>query len=1190
MAGLTAGAVAAVIVVGAYTGATEVDESAPAQTPVDFSRQIRPILSDKCFQCHGPDPNARQANLRLDSLAEATRALETGGAAVIPGDAASSKMIARVTSPDIDFRMPDEDSGKSLSADEIELLRQWIDQGATWEEHWAFIAPKRLEPPAASNPRWPRNGIDNFILANLDAEGLAPTAEADKVTLIRRLTLDLTGLPPTLEEVEAFLADDDDDAYEKVVDRLLASERYGEHQARYWLDAARYGDTHGLHLDNDRSMWPWRDWVINAFNDNMPFDQFTVEQLAGDLLPEPTANQIIATGFNRNNVTTSEGGAINAEYLVKYAADRTETTSTVWMGLTLGCAQCHDHKFDPFSQREFYELFAYFNNVAENAMDGNKRDPPPVVRAPTRETIDELTALRANIASTEAQLDAPDPEIDEAQSQWQAKWSQQWGERWLVLDPESFTSTGGSTLRKLDDSSILAEGENPAKDVYEIVARTEKTNLRMIRLEALTHESLPHSGPGRAANANLVLSEIEVEAVSLADPQLRQTIKLVAASADHEQMNGPYLVAYAIDGVVDNTNGWAVEGFNKREKRTAIFASDEPFGFESGTQLHITLRFETHFTQHAIGRVRLAVSDDDELYAGLAPSAFTDWHVVGPFGANDGRQAHDLPFGPEQQLDAIDVTSSFKDGELTWTEKPDFVDGKIHKLTGTNCATYLYRRIESPTNRQMELSLGSDDAIKVWLNGRIVHDNYVPRGVAADQDRITIDLDAGTNHLLMKIVNIGGEYGFYFRNAREGGGGEFLRIVDLLAAEQSDLSADQHTIIRRYYRQRHSAPLKVVYNRLETLRADEDTLVRTLPITLVMKEREQRRPTFVLYRGEYDQPRDQVQPGVPAALPPLPEDATTDRLALAQWLVDPQHPLTARVTVNRIWQQVFGVGIVKTAEDFGSQGQWPSHPELLDFLARQLADGDWDVKQFFKLIVTSATYRQSSTITDQLRERDPENRLLARGPRFRLEAEVIRDQALAAAGLLKHQIGGPSVRPYQPGGLWKAVAYPDSNTNTFMADTGDAQYRRSMYTYWKRTSPPPNMTAFDAPSRETCTVRRPRTNTPLQALVLLNDPQFVEAARALAQRVMLEEPNADARTTRAFKIIVARTPTSEEQRVLDELYEMQLERFAGNPTAATELISVGSSPRDESLDSAAHAALTNVAAAILSLDEAVTKR
>jgi hypothetical protein len=1086
--------------------------------------------------------------------------------------------------------MPPAGETRRPTPEEIERLRRWIDQGAAWQPHWSFIPPRRPAAPAVRGTAWVRHPIDAFILRRLEDEGLAPSPEADRARLIRRVTLDLTGLPPTPEDVDAFLADTSSGAYDRVVDRLLASPRYGEHMARYWLDAARYGDTHGLHLDNRRSMWRWRDWVIEAYNRNLPFDVFTTEQLAGDLLPDPTLDQRIATGFNRNNVTTSEGGAIDAEYLVKYAVDRVETTSTVWMGRTAGCAACHDHKFDPISQREFYELFAFFNNVAERAMDGNRHDPPPVVRAPTPEQAARLEEIRAEVTALERRLDAPMPAVDEQQSAWEAAWRERSVTRWEVLDPIESVSTRGATLRELEDHSLLAEGENPDRDAYEIVARTDATGLRIVRLEALTHETLPHTGPGRADNANFVLSEIEVEAVSVADPGRRRVLALVSATADHEQMNGPYLAEHARDGIVDDTNGWAIEGFNRREDRTVMFASDEPFGFAGGTELRIRLRFETHFARHAIGRARLSVSADAELHRVLAPSDLGPWHVVGPFPANDGTVAYDLPFGPEHDLDAIDLDATYQDGGLAWRAAPEFADGAVHTLEGERAATYLHRTIDAPSARSMELSLGSDDAIKVWVNGRLVLGKNTRRPVAPDQEKIVVPLAAGPNRVLMKIVNESGGYGFYFRPVGEGADRDFLDVLAMLVEDGPALDDDQRIRLRRYYRRHHSPELKAVYEALRDRQEDEEAFVRTLPITLVMAEREERRDAFVLRRGNYDQPTDPVSPGVPGVLPPLPGDRPADRLALARWLVSGSHPLTARVAVNRYWQRFFGNGIVRTSEDFGAQGEWPSHPDLLDWLATEFVASGWDVKAMQRLIVTSATYRQSSRTTPGLIARDPENRRLARGPRFRMDAEMIRDQALAASGLLVGTIGGASVKPYQPAGLWKDVAYPDSDTQTFEPDTGDALYRRSMYTFWKRTSPPPNLQSFDAPSRETCTIRRPRTNTPLQALVLLNDPQFVEAARALARCVMREAPgDPAAQVSRAFRRVTARRPDARETAVLVDAYRAQLAIYRADAAAAEALLGVGGAPRDVTVDAGALAALANVAGIILSLDEAVTK-
>ena len=1150
---------------------------------VDFSRDIRPILSNNCFKCHGPDEASRQSELRLDVKDRALAALETEGHAIVPGDSAASVLYQRISADDPDERMPPADSGKQLTDEQIALLKTWIDQGADWREHWSFVRPERPRLPDVGDSDWPRNAIDHFILARLNKEGLRPSPEADKTTLLRRLTQDLTGLPPTLAEIDAFLADESPDAYEKAVDRLLASPHYGEHMARYWLDAARYGDTHGLHLDNERVIWRYRDWVINAFNRNLPFDQFTVEQLAGDLLPEATLDQLIATGFNRCNVTTSEGGSIDDEYYVRYAVDRVETTSTVWMGLTAGCAVCHEHKFDPISQKEFYELFAFFYNLTEKAMDGNAKAPPPVIKAPTSEQAVLLARSDADIAAAQARLDAPLPEVDAAQAQWEKQWQDKSVGQWSVLEPVEFTSTGGATLEKLEDHSVLAKGENPDRDTYEIVAHTDLSGITAIRLEALTHESLPNKGPGRAENSNFVLSEIEIEAASLTDPSQKQAVTLALAQADYSQTEGGYLVEKAIDGQIDNTNGWAVNGDKKHENRTAIFSASEPIGFDGGTELIIRLRHQSQFKQHAIGRFRLAVSQDET----LLPARLGPWHLVGPFEATDGSHGFETDFGPEAH---VDLGQSFAEGKLAWAGRDDFVDGEVHHLSGGTSVTYLYREIETPSERTLTLALGSDDGIKIWLNGNVIHAKNDQRLVAPDTDTATVDLQPGVNRLLMKIVNHGGGYGFYFRVADEDLGDTALTIAPVLATAPDERSDQQQRALREYYRARHAPEWVGWKNELSQLEQSRRDLDAQVPTTMIMQERDEPRDAFVLIRGEYDKPGEKVSPGVPSALPPLPADAGQDRLALARWLVDPAHPLTSRVTVNRYWQHYFGTGLVKTAEDFGSQGEWPSHPQLLDWLAVEFVESGWDVKAVGRLIVTSATYRQSSALGDELIRRDPQNRLLARGPRFRLDAEAVRDAALAVSGLLVREIGGASVKPYQPPGVWEAVGYTSSNTARFKQDEGDALYRRSLYTFWKRTASPPTMSIFDAPSRESCTVRRARTNTPLQALVLMNDVQFVEAARRFGQRMMTEAGESKTeRVVFAFRLATARRPSELERDAIVELFDQQLAEFQTDRDAADQLIRVGDSPPDESLDSAELAAWTTVASVILNLDETVTK-
>ncbi len=1170
-------------VLAACAGLLAATDLSAAETEVDFNRDVRSVFSNICFECHGPDANQRQTDWRLDTQEGAFGELSDGEFAIVPGKSSESQLYQRISSKEPALQMPPEDFAKQLKPEQIESIKKWIDQGAEWRGHWSFDAPQQPAVPAVEHKAAVKNPIDNFVVARLETEGLAPAPEATKETLIRRVTFDLTGLPPTIAEVDAFLADDSPNAYEKVVDRLLASPRYGEHLGRFWLDAARYGDTHGLHLDNERSLWPYRDWVINAFNDNMPFDQFTVEQLAGDLLPEATMSQKIATGFNRCNVTTSEGGSIAEEYRVRYAVDRVETLSTVWMGMTLGCAVCHDHKFDPFTQKEFYQLFAYYNNVDENPMDGNALLPPPVMKVPTPAQAARQKELDAAIAEKKTLVDGPLPEVDAAQAVWETEWSEQLRDRWQMLNPQQFTSSGGSTLSSLEDSSVLANGENPAKDDYEIITQIETPGITAIRLEALTHESLADNGPGRAGNGNFLLTEFEAEIAPVSDPEKFQPVKFAKALADFSQTDGEYFIAKAIDGDFGDDNGWAVDGGKRHEDRTAFFLPTEPFGFAGGTILKIKLKQQSKWDNHAIGRFRLSITDD----GAVLPAKVEDWHLAGPFEAESGKVAFETAYPPET---AVDLTAKYNDDKIAWASRPKFNDGKSHRLDGTNCATYLYRTIDAPSPRRATFRLGSDDGIKMWVNGQEVLAHDVQRTVAPDQERVTVDLQQGKNEILLKVVNYGSRHEFYFDKTIENSNSEVLQITPILAKSVENRSDDEKKQLRDYFRRNSSPEWQQLSDELAQLNQERKTLVDAIPATMIMKDRDEPRDCFVLERGEYTKPGEKVEMGVPASMPPLPENAPKNRLALAQWLVAPEHPLTARVTVNRYWQHFFGTGIVKTAEDFGSQGEWPSHPRLLDWLATEFIETGWDVKRMQKLIVMSGTYRQSSNITPESHAHDPQNRLLARGPRFRLDAEMLRDNALFLSGTIVEKIGGKSVRPYQPAGIWKAVGYSGSNTVNFVRDNGDKLYRRSLYIFWKRTAPPPSMITFDAPSRESCTVRRARTNTPLQALVLLNDEQYVEAARKFAERIMTEGgTDAKSRIEFAFRAATARHPNRDEAQLFMDLFNEQLATYQQDSEAAEKLLSVGEAPRNTQLNPAELAAWTIIANTILNLNETLTK-
>lgn len=1041
----------AVLVALAFVWSTSISV---AGVPLEFGRNIRPILSDKCFQCHGPDREQRHGGFRLDQKASAFGEADSGLRPIVPGDLDASQVIARITHQDEGMRMPPADSDKSLEPSEIEAIKQWIAAGAPWEEHWSLIPPQRPQVPAVQQRDWPRNPIDSFILARLEREGLRPSVEADKETLIRRVTLDLTGLPPTLQEIDEFLADKSANAYEKLVDRLLQSPHYGEHMARFWLDGARYGDTHGLHLDNYREMWPYRDWVIKAFNSNMPYDQFTIEQLAGDLLPNPTLDQLVATGFNRCHVTTNEGGSIEEEVYVRNVVDRVVTTGTVFLGLTFDCTRCHDHKFDPLTMQDFYSMFAFFNSIDGSPMDGNRKDPAPVVKVPTSEQQAQLAEYSAKIAALEAKLNNPWPEVDQLQSEWE-----------LTL--------------------VQAEAEQaqpaPSKDAS---------------------ESNPPSNP------------------------------------DEPSKDAP-----------------AEDKAEKPEKAEEAPAAP-------------------------------AVAGDNLL-------SVSDWYTVGPFSENL-RYLKNKAHGPEGKPISLEQEFTLETGEkVRWTKRPDWVDGTVHgDLPGDVAANFLYRSITSPKAQTITVALGSDDGIKVYLNNKQVLFKDVKRSVGPDQETLELKLKKGKNDLLLKILNYGGASGFYFalKSDQVTLPPEIVRIARL---PQGERSAEQQKAIREFYRNKVGIfkPLKAAQKELADLRKAHADVERQIATTMIFRERSEPKPAFMLTRGEYDQPGDAVPRRTPSVLPPMDPELPLNRLGLAKWLVDPRHPLTARVAVNRFWQQLFGTGIVKTAEDFGSQGQPPSHPELLDWLAITFIEDGWDIKQLMKQMVMSATYRQSSKVSPEVYAKDPGNRLLARGPRFRLDAEMLRDQALYVSGLLCDEIGGPSVKPPQPDGLWFAVGYSGSNTVRFVPDTGhDKVHRRTLYTFIKRTAPPPQMSTFDGPSREACIVRRERTNTPLQALLLFNDPQYVEAARVLAQRT-LREGGADAadRARYMFRLCTGRHATQTEVDELVAGVTEDLQVYQSDVEAARQLLAIGEAPIDQNMDVSELAAWTMTANMILNLDEVITK-
>jgi hypothetical protein len=1046
-------------------------------------------------------------------------------------------------------------------------------------------------------------------LARLEKEGLKPSPEASRPTLIRRATLDLTGLPPTPQEVDAFLADKSPQAYDKLVDRLLDSPRYGEHMARYWLDAARYADSHGYHIDSERSVWKWRDWVVNAFNRNLRFDEFTIEQLAGDLLPEPTTEQKVASGYVRCNMSTGEGGAIEQEYQCKYTFDRVETTSTIWLGLTMTCARCHTHKYDPIQHREYYSLYAFFNNLNESVMDGNKPNPDPFIRLPSPAQSEQQVHLKKLIGDGQKQIDAPMPELDAAQTTWQNQWHDKLSAGWTTLVPVTVKSTtsNGPTFRVLDDQSVLAEGPNPESDVYEVTAKLAAGSIAALRLEALPHDATPKKTSSRAEDGVFRLSEFEAEVVTAPPPakdwkegqeeekdtkdakppeapkpkKLKFTQAVATAAAANRE------VEKAIDGKSDT--GWGVEASAAAEPQTALFALAEAVKVPKDSELRIRLRYEASKSKRAIGHFRLAAAQNDELVQLLNPPKLDPWQVLGPFKTEGLYHGFTNIYEPEREIDLKKTYAGVRE-EIKWNAKPDFEDGKstllVQDLHGVHGAYYLYRILRVPAARQLDISVRADDALKLWVNDKLVAERAEER-TGDGLIKVTVDLTKGENKVLFKVVTVQGAAYFTF-NKDLGDAESVPADVAAILATATKLAGNQQTKVRNYYRRGHSTEFKKMFDDVEKWREEDGAIEKAIPLTMIAKEMDKPRDAFILMRGEYDKKGDKVEAGVPAILPPLPKGAPTNRLGLARWLVDPSHPLTARVTVNRFWQQYFGVGLVKTTEDFGVQGENPSHPELLDWLATEFIRTGWDVKQMQRLLVTSSTYRQSSKTSAELRARDPENRLLARGPRFRVDAEVVRDLALAVSGLLVDKRGGHAVKPYEPPGLWEAVSF--NNSQKYVPDKGDDQYRRSLYTYWKRQSPPPNMMLFDAPTREYCVVRRPRTNTPLQALALMNDPQYVEASRAFAQRMLSEGgKSVGERIAYGFRLATARRPRADEIKVLQEVLNQQLTDFRREKVAAEKLLKVGAFQAKESLDPSELAAWTTIASMILNLDETVTK-
>lgn len=939
----------------------------PAKKSVDFNREVKPILSEHCFKCHGPDAASAAAGLRLDTFEGATKR------AIVPGNPDISRLIMRAAHSDPKFRMPPAGGVvKPLNSAQIDILRRWIEQGAKYEKHWSFVPPKMPAIPKVKNAAWPRNAIDRFVLARLEAAKLRPEPEADKNALATRAALTLTGLPPTLTELNAYRSDTQPGAYERYVDRLMAKPAYGEQQARYWLDAVRYGDTHGLQLDNERSVFPYRDWVVRAFNEDLPFDKFARWQLAGDLAEKPTTEQLIATGYVRMNLTTNEGGAIEEEFLARNTFDRVDTTSTVFLGLTVACAKCHDHKYDPIKQSDYYGLYAYFNSTADKPLDDNITLPPPVMRA-------------------------PDPEQD-------------------------------SRLRTM------------RRDLDGLVAKVDEK-----------------------------------------------------AAADWFESNFP---------PVPSSRNWQISPI-------------------------------------------VTAASFDEAFDKPAPGE---------------------PGQPE----------------AAW--KPfNFEPGKDHaNLIGKDSAfVYVRGILSAPKNGPVTLGVSSDDGVKVWLNGKEIHSHKIGRGITQGIDPVKADLRAGDNDLVVKVVNGTSIDGL---NIRLGDMRVARTLVSFRKRSSESAKADLQAL---YLEQGPSTPDAEAFRALTKSKAEFEA---SLPMTLIAQEMVKPRPTFILKRGEYNQKGDPVKRHVPPALGVIPPKIPNNRRGLAQWMTAPDNPLVARVFVNRLWQQNFGTGIVKTVEDFGSQGEWPQNQALLDYLAVSFVKNGWSVKKLNRLIVTSAAFRQGSRVTPAKLAQDPENRLISRGPRYRLDAEVIRDRALSAGGLLVQRLGGRGFKPYQPDGLWEGASDPASSTHFYVRDKDQNIYRRSMYLFWKRTSPPPVMTTFDAPLRDSCTVKRSQTNTPLQALAVMNEPAFLEASRTMAERLLQGNATDRQRLTQAYQLALGRHPDEVESGILLRSLVRYRAQYAKDPEAARKLLAVGDWPQSKTISPPEQAAWMLICSSLMNTNEFVTLR
>jgi len=1118
---------------------------------IDFNREVRPILSENCYKCHGPDEAARKARLRFDIRAEALKPAKSDRTAIVPGSPEKSELIARITASDPDDRMPPQSTGKRLSTAQVETLRRWIAQGATYAPHWAYVKPGRPRLPEVKAKQWPRNPVDRFVLARLEREKLKPSVRADRLTLIRRVSLDLTGLPPTPEEVSRFLRDSSPQAYEHLVDRLLSEDAFGEHWARLWLDLARYADSAGYADDPPRTIWAYRDYVIRSFNANKPFDRFTIEQIAGDLLPEPSEEELVATAFHRNTMTNNEGGTDDEEFRNAAVVDRVNTTMAVWMATSMACAQCHTHKFDPISQHEYFSFFAFFNNTA----DADRKDEAPTLDLFSPPQKRERAGWAEEISRLEGQLRTDTPELADGQAKWEAGFPIDL--RWTALTPSRVT-TGKGVSGMVEPTGLVRFGSGEKREEYAIEVPLRAKHFAGLRVEA--GRLPPEASASQPTNSAFVISRISAKVLgasgrlsgryvrielagqerilSLAEVQVLQKDNNLALMGKASQSSTAYegLAGLAIDG---NTNG----NYEEAKSTTHTEASTDPW-------------WEVDLGAiHPIDRVVVWNRTDNELQGRLA-----DFKIV---ILDEHRQpvwdrVSKEPPKPSTEF-ALDGSREIRFERVYATPaRPGF--DAIGLLEGKAVKGWMLSETGGPPN-YVTLLPNSPVALEpgATLQISLVH--------APDRNQ----LSPGWVRLAATEDERIGNYA-----------GAPAEVLDALGLATGQRTGPQQGRIKEYYRTNVAAELKQQRTRLADLRGRMASMKpETVPIFRELPEGKRRR-TQVQFRGSHLALGDEVSAGVPAVFPALSTNRAPDRLALANWLVDPENPLTARVTANRFWEQIFGIGIVRTSEDFGSQGDLPTNPELLDWLATELIAQKWDVKAFLKMLVTSATYCQSSRVTPELQERDPENLLLARGPRFRMGAEVVRDQALAVSGLLSRKMYGPPVRPVRPS-LGLSAAFGSSLD--WKTSEGEDRYRRALYVEWRRTSPYPSMATFDAPNREVCALRRPRSNTPLQALVTLNDPVYVEAAQSLARRISGQAGSTADKIKFGFTLCLVRPPHERETRRLAGLYEQAATEYSRTPELASRI-----APEANGYGRPAElAAWTMVANVLLNLDETLMR-